>query len=216
MTDDERPPAPEESLRLIEQQRSEVGRRLDGGYLPYYLPWGIAWLLSFGLLFLRYGPEGQVLLPMPGSLPFVVLAVTCVAAAGITAGLGARSARHIAGQSRTIGMMYGFSWPIAYAWMGVLFGRVSDHLPPEESRLLWPAGAIGVAGILYLAGGTIWQDRAMYGLGLWITLTNIVGVVVGPGWHSLVAALAGGGGLILAGLLFRGRTRPGPREGDRT
>lgn len=207
MTDDERPPDPTESLRLIEQQRSEVGRRLEVDYRWYYVPWGIAWLASFGLLFLRYGPDGQVLVPMPGALPFVVLAVTSVGAVVLTAVNGARSSRHIAGDSRQAGLMYGVSWTIAYAWMGVLFGRISDFLPADEARLLWPAGAIGLAGILYLTGGAIWRDRAMSGLGLWLTLTNLIGVLFGPGWHSLIAALAGGGGLILAGLLFTARAR---------
>ncbi len=63
--------------------------------------------------------------------------------------------------------------------------------------------------MLYLAGSAIWSDRGMFVLGAWIGLANIAGAIAGPGWHSLVIALAGGGGLLVAGLFewFRmGRT----------
>jgi hypothetical protein len=40
----------------------------------------------------------------------------------------------------------------------------------------------------------------MFTLGVWITVANIGGVVAGPGWHSLVVCLAGGGGLIMSSL----------------
>jgi hypothetical protein len=45
---------------------------------------------------------------------------------------------------------------------------------------------------------------------LWLTAINIVGVLAGPGWHALVIALAGGGGMLLAGDLSRRRRRDLP------
>ncbi|BCJ65845.1 hypothetical protein [Polymorphospora rubra] len=50
-------------------------------------------------------------------------------------------------------------------------------------------------------------------LGAWISGSNIVGVVAGPGWHSLVAALAGGGGMLVTGwLLHRAAVRATRRD----
>ena len=46
-----------------------------------------------------------------------------------------------------------------------------------------------------MAGGAIWKSRDLFILGGWIAVINVVGVLAGPGWHSLVISLAGGGGL---------------------
>jgi hypothetical protein len=52
-----------------------------------------------------------------------------------------------------------------------------------------------------MAGSAIWVDRDMFVLGAWISVVNVIGVLWGPGWHALVLAVAGGGGLLVAGLL---------------
>jgi hypothetical protein len=41
----------------------------------------------------------------------------------------------------------------------------------------------------------------MLALGAWTCLVNVLGIVVGPGWHSLIIAVAGGGGMLVAGLV---------------
>ena len=64
--------------------------------------------------------------------------------------------------------------------------------------LLRSAGAGLVVGLLYLAGGALWQDRVQYGLGLWILLASRAGALVGTPGIYLVMSLAGGGGFLLA------------------
>jgi hypothetical protein len=73
---------------------------------------------------------------------------------------------------------------------------------------LWAAGSVGIVATLYLAGSAIWLDRNMFVLGLWLAVTNVVGVIAGPGWHSLVVCLAGGLGMIVAGFAEYLRVRP--------
>jgi hypothetical protein len=47
----------------------------------------------------------------------------------------------------------------------------------------------------------------MFVLGVWITVLNIAGVLAGPGWHSLLIAVLGGGGMLGTGVVFWLRSR---------
>lgn len=59
-----------------------------------------------------------------------------------------------------------------------------------------------MVGVLYLGGGATWRDRAQFGLSAWILVTTGAGVVAGLPWLSLVMALGGGGGFLLAAAWF--------------
>jgi hypothetical protein len=77
-----------ESLRLIEAQRDAAVRSLDPR-LVYWL-WGLAWLIGFGLLFLRDGPHEQIRVNMPDVLPLatpLTLMIIALLLSGV-AGLG--------------------------------------------------------------------------------------------------------------------------------
>jgi hypothetical protein len=60
---------------------------------------------------------------------------------------------------------------------------------------------VALTGALHMAGGAVFKDRYLFGLGAYISVINIIGVAIGPGWHSLVVALFGGVGMIVAGAL---------------
>jgi hypothetical protein len=196
---DESPPSAAEAQQLIQQQRAAATRSLSPDPRFLYWPWGLAWLVGFGCLYLRHGPGGQVLVPMPSWLPLTVLYVMMTAAMVVSAVSGSRSARHIKGESQVKGATYGFAWFLGFAGIGVTAGRVSDLLPPPEIGLLWAGLSVGFVAAMYLAGGALWGERDMVILGVWIGVVNVIGVVVGPGWHSLVIATAGAGGLLVAG-----------------
>lgn len=200
VTEDDRPPAdPAASLRLIEQQRAEAGRRLSPDPRTLFWPWGLAWLIGFMLFFLRYGPEGRVFLDMPSWLPLTVLLGLIVAAGVLTAVAGARAGRHVRGASSRQGVMYGLTWSVAFAGLVVVLARVSDLLPEAEATLLWAGATVALTGALHMAGGALWDDRGLFVLGVTISVVNVVGVLAGTGWHSLVVAVAGGGGMLVAG-----------------
>src|SRR5690606_2748185 len=159
MVEDEAPLSADEAQRLIEQRRAEASRKLSPDPRLLYWPWGVSWLGGFALLFLRYGPDGRVLLDMPAWLPLTTL-YALMFAAFLTSGISrARSARHIRGASQAKGMLYGSAWLLGFTGIAVTAGRVSDHLPADLIGLLWAALSVSFVGAMYLAGGAIWGDR---------------------------------------------------------
>ncbi|MFI6759158.1 transporter [Micromonospora sp. NPDC050417] len=202
LDDDDRPPAsPAETLRLIRRQQAEAARHLSPDPRLVYWPWGIAWLIGFALFFLRFGPDDRVFVNLPEWLPLTALFILLAAAGTLSAIGGARAYGQVTGDSSRRGQWYGIAWMLGFVTYGVTLGRVTDHLPDDLARLLWAAGAVGLTGVLHLAGGAIWLDRNLFRLGIWLTLINIIGVYAGPGWHALIVAVAGGGGMLVGGVI---------------
>jgi hypothetical protein len=198
--DEERAPtSPEETLRLIATERGAAQRGLQPDPRLTYGPWGVAWFVGFGLSFLRYGPDERVLVPMPAWLPLTTLYALLLVAFVVSGRAGVKAAQHVKGESSIRGLQYGLTWFTAFGVVVAVAGRFSDALPAPEVGLLWAGLSVAVVGLLYMAGAAIWQSWEMFFLGAWISLTNIGGVVAGPGWHSLVVCLAGGGGLLAGG-----------------
>src|SRR5690349_4026075 len=95
--DDVAPTSAAESLRLIQDQRDVAERSLRPDPRLIYWPWGIAWFVGFGLLFLRHGPHGQVRVDMPAALPLITLYVLMIIAFVVSGLAGAKANRHISG-----------------------------------------------------------------------------------------------------------------------
>lgn len=199
--DDAAPISAADTLRLIEEQRSTAARSLTPDPRLLYWPWGIAWLIGFGLLFLRYGPDNRILVDMPAWLPLSTLYALMIVAFVVSAVAGARVSRHLSGASSLIGALYGWTWFLGFGGFSALAIRVGPHLPYEWTGLLWGAGSVGIVGLMYLNGGAIWRTRDLFVLGVWITAINILGIIAGPGWHSLVVSLGAGGAMIIIGTL---------------
>jgi hypothetical protein len=199
-----------ESLRLIEAQRDAAVRSLSPDPRLIYWPWGLAWLIGFGLLFLRHGPHEQVRVNMPDELPLAMLFALMIIAFLVSGFAGARANRQITGDSSVRGLRYGLSWLAGFAGNAAVCAHFSKLLPPPEVSLLWAATSVGLVGVLYLAGSATWQSPDLFVLGIWLTISNIAGVLAGPGWHSLVISVAGGGGLLVAGFVARLRWRHHP------
>lgn len=198
--DDDQPPAtPAETLLLIRRQQAEAARQLTPDPRLVYWPWGLAWLIGFGLFFLRFGPDDRVFVDLPDWLPLTSLFVLLTAAGVVSAISGARAYGQVTGDSARRGQWYGFAWTLGFVSYGVILSRVTDHLPDDLARLLWAAVAVFLTGVLHLAGGAIWLDRNLFRLGVWLIVINIVGVYTGPGWHALIVAVAGGGGMLIGG-----------------
>jgi len=199
MDDDEAPPA--DPLALIEREQANLARDLTPDPRLMYWPWGFAWLIGFGLLFLRFGPGGRVFVDLPAWLPLTLLSLSFMAAGAVTGAVGARSALQTRGPSSRQGLMYGLTWGISFFGMSLLFAQFGDAMPDDKLSLLWAGGLVALAGALHMAGAAIWNDRPLFVLGAWTSVTNVAGIVAGPGWHSLIVAIAGGGGMLLFGLL---------------
>jgi hypothetical protein len=207
-TDEDQPPAsPEDSLRLIREQRAQAERSLTPDPRLMYWPWAVAWLVGFGLLYLQYGTDGVGLLDLPGWLPFAALfGLMAVALATMSTAL-ARANRHVAGESATKGMRYGIAWAVGFAGFGATAGYISNYLEPPQVGVLWAAGSMGLVAVMYVAGSALYNDRDMFRLGLWLGVVNVAGVAAGPGWHALAIAVAGGGGGLVAGQMAWRRLR---------
>lgn len=192
---------PAESLALIERERANLARSLTPDPRLMLWPWGFAWLLGFGLFFLRFGPDGRVFVDLPDWLPLVTLMALFIVAGIITGVAGSRSGRQMAGPSSRQGLMYGLTWSVAYTGLSALFAQFSGDMPDDQLGLLWAGGMVALTGALHMAGGAIWNDRNLFILGAWTSLVNLAGVLAGPGWHSLIVALGGGGAMIVAGVI---------------
>ena len=199
------PLSPEASLALIAEQQEAARRRLDVDPAVFLLPWGVAWLVGYGLLFLRYGPDERVLVSMPGWLPLVTLYALLVGAGVVSGIAGFRATHGVVGESAERGAMYGWSWAVAFAGFGVIASRFEPYLPEAQFGLLMGSLPVLITAILYMSGGAVWRDRDQFGFGVWLSMVNVLGVLAGPGWHSLAVALLGGGGMLVSAALQRSR-----------
>lgn len=205
--EDDFPMDPAESLRLIQRERAEAERRMTPDPRLFLWPWGFAWAIGFTLFFLRFGPDGRVFVDTPEWVPLLVL-LSLTMLAGLISGInGARAGRHVSGPSSAQGAMYGISWSIAFTGMSVVLARISPHVPEPWVTLMWAGVMVALVGAMHMAGGAIYGDRSLYGLGIYISVINIVGILIGSGWHSLIIAVLGGAGMILAGAVAWARLR---------
>ena len=202
LTDDDLPLGdPAESLALIERERANLERDITPDPRLMIWPWGLAWLVGFGALFLRYGPDDRVIADLPDWLPMTLLMGLMVAAGVVTGVVGARHTRMVSGPTSRQGVLYGFTWAIAFATMATLFSQFGDELSEPRLGLLWAGGMVALTGALHMAGGALWNDRDLFLLGAWTSVINVVGILTGPGWHSLIIAVFGGGGMLVVGLV---------------
>jgi hypothetical protein len=206
--DDSLPPNdPAASLRLIRQEQANLARAITPDPRLILWPWAGAWFLGFGTIFLLHAPGGRTLVHMPEWLPLTILGILLMAAGVITGIAGGRAARQVAGPSSRQGLMYGVTWSLAFFGMSVVFAQFGNDIPADRQELLWGGGLVALTGALHMAGGAIWNDRQTFVLGAWTTVVNVVGILFGVGWHALIVALAGGGGMFVFGLVGWQRRR---------
>jgi hypothetical protein len=207
MADDERAPSPEEMMRLIEEQSSAMAKSLRGEPLLLYAPWGVAWLLGFGALFLRYGLDGVPDGPISPGQALAVLLGTQVVAGAFTGFAMSRIGRGVRGESSAKGTMYGLSWMagVILMWVICMHFTFTFKLPEAELSLLWAACFLTVPALLYMTGGAVWTNWPMFFMGAWIAAVDGAGVLLGIGWHTLLSAVLLGAGQIAFGFWLRRR-----------
>jgi hypothetical protein len=205
---DDEPLSAEESLNLIAQQNRRMRRELGGGPARMLAAWALAWIVGWGFTYFATR-TGSV----PGWVGGVVVAVLFFAAIGYTTYVSARSGRGIRGPSRTTGAMYGYSWALSSIGLSVVDIRITQFgsLTSDQVSLLWSGTWLLLTGVQYLAGGMLWQDRLMYGLGAWMIVSSALSVLVGFPGNFLVLAACGGGGFLLAAIVYFVREKSGRR-----
>ncbi len=191
-----------ESMALIEREQREVHRRLRVNTALFYAPWGLAYLLGFGTVYLTYPSALPVRLPGPvGGIVTGVLFVVAMVVAAVNAARGGRGVR---GPSQRVGAMYGWAWPLGFGALAVINSRVIEYggLSADAASLLWSGSALLLVGALYLAGGALFRSPTTYGLGVWMLVTGAASVLAGVPGNFAVLALAGGGGMLAAAAYF--------------
>ncbi|MFC9256331.1 hypothetical protein [Amycolatopsis thailandensis] len=202
--DDARPMTPEESLALIASQTEKTRREIGPNPAVLLAVWGLVWLFGFGLIYVSAPPTAL----MPMWVAATITVAGFVGAMAYSAIYGIRAGRGVRGPSRLVGAMYGWSWMIAFGGLTVVntalirLGLDIDLIP-----LLWSGTSLMLTGLMYLAGGMLWQSKLQYGLGVWIIACGAASVLAGGPHNFLVLSLAGGGGFLVASLVFLVRSR---------
>jgi hypothetical protein len=206
---DDEPMSAEESLNLIAQQSRRNRRELGGGPARMLAAWAFAWLLGWGFTYFSTQSDGTVPVWVGG----IVVPVLFLGAMVYTAFVSVRAGRGIRGPSRTAGAMYGWGWLLGSAGLMVVDVRITAFqvLTPDQVSLLWTGTWLLLTGVMYFAGGMLWQDKLMYGLGGWMIVSAALSVLVGYPENFLVLALGGGGGFLLGTLVALVREKSGRR-----
>ncbi len=194
---------PARMLSIAESERSRTSVLLEPDGAVLYGSWGLAWLIGAGLMWLA---AEHALLPF--GLAGGIFGVLLVAAGVVTAVHSGRRSAGIAGPSRRIGAMYGWSWFLGFgALVAIMWAAGSSGASEDLLRLLWPALSCLVVGLLYLAAGALWQDTTQYAIGAWVLIVGTLGALLGAPTNLLVMSVTGGGVFLAAAAASRLRRR---------
>ncbi|GHG49384.1 hypothetical protein GCM10011331_11900 [Flavimobilis marinus] len=186
------------TLALIHAQQEHVRDRGEPDARLLFAMWGLAWLGGYLALYLtaRTSPTLE-----PAPLAFAVFGVALVAAAIATVVHVLRRSSGIRGPSATSGAMFGWSWFLGFVAVYLVnTGIVNAGASPEVIAIAWNSTSCLLVGVLYMAGGALWQEKPMFALGVWIVVVTGAAAVAGMPWTYLVMAVAGGGGMLALAL----------------
>ncbi|MBE6482810.1 MAG: hypothetical protein E7Z94_10670 [Actinomyces ruminicola] len=200
-TNDDAGLEPAVALAAIGEQQSAYRRLLEIRSAPFYFAWGLAWLIGYGVCGLTVSRDH--VLPAGSLLVFL----GCLAAAAVfTCAYIARRSRGLRGRSSWIGTLYGLAWMGGMILAFTVSGRIGAFLnelgTPEAADLgsvMANALPCLVVGVMFLAGAAIWEETSLAVTGGWVLAVTMAATIAGG--HALwaIMALAGGGGLLVAG-----------------
>lgn len=200
--DDDRPLDPAAMLALLERQKREVDLAYVRPVSVLYLIWGVAWVVGFLLLW--FGHLGLMPLPAAGAA-FAVLIIGSIVTSAI---VGTRIGRGVQGASNFQGAVYGISWSVSgAAFAAVGLGLISNGMSQELASLYFPSTYALMAGLLYLAGAALWNEKSQLALGVLLLAVGSIAPFFGAPTNNLVMAIGGGGGFLIAALHFGLRLR---------
>ena len=188
-------PTAADALAAIDTAQQRTARSLRPSPLGMFVPWGLGYLVGFGGVWLAI----RGVLPDAVVVPLLVVAgVVPLVSTGITL---RRSTHGLAGPSRRTGRLYGWAWVLGFAALcAINLCLTALGVPGPTLSLIWSGTALLLVGLLYLAGGALWNHVPQYVLGIWTLVTGVATVFVGYPANFLVLALAGGGGFVVLGV----------------
>lgn len=191
-------------LAIVDAQRRAVRNATVDDRLLFAV-WGLAWVVGYGARW--WGATQDPGGPAEG-VAAAVFGVCLVTALVVTLVHVLRATRGVRGVSRSTGAMYGWAWFLGFAAQGTIVGGLA-RAGADDVVLTTAANGIAllVVGLLYLAGGALWQEKPLYALGAWILVMTVVTSLVGLPAGYLVMAAGGGGGLLVGALVATWRRR---------
>ncbi|WP_163541467.1 hypothetical protein [Occultella kanbiaonis] len=195
--DDAPPSDPAAVLAMIAAQRESTRRSVEPNGPLIFGAWGIAWVIGYLVLYSTYDET----LARSTAWGFVLFGLLLIGALAFTAVHVARRVSGVRGVSASAGAMYGWSWVISFAMASMLFAGLSRAgASPEVMALASNSVSALIVAVMYMAGGALWHEWRMFGLGAWVAVVGgTAALVPAPGTY-LVMALAGGGGFLVAAL----------------
>ena len=193
----DRPLHPGAALAIVENAERSTRRQLTGNAALIYLLWGLAWLTGYGAL----DGSRRGWLPLEPASALIVLGAALLIATAATVAVSIRAALGIRGHSAFQAGMYGASWILGFLVMGILsmsIGRAVDDF--WLRGMLINSSAVLIVGLLYISGGTVYNDPRQCWLGLWLLAVTAAALLSGPD-HFLTVNLYLGSGGMLAGSL---------------
>lgn len=201
---------PAQMLALLERQQREYAFSYVRPVVWLYSIWGVAWLVGFVLLWLGWSVEWMPL-PVAGSV-FAVLIIASIVTSAI---VGTRIGRGIQGASNFSGAVYGTSWSLlgmALAALGM--GLISQGMSPELASVYFPSAYALMAGIMYLFGAALWNERGQLEVGIALLLLGSIAAFV-PAPHNNLAMALGGVVFLMAALRVVAKMRRLRRADER-
>ncbi|MHA7285939.1 hypothetical protein ACX80I_06655 [Arthrobacter sp. MDT3-44] len=192
------------ALNVVRDAEAQARRQLSPDEVVLYLVWGLAWLLGYGALHgSRFG-----WLPIDRGPALLVLGLCILAGALVTLIMAARQSHGIRGHSSFIGAMYGSAWALGFLVLGILSGLIADAIGDY-----WLVGlvinsiAVLIVGLLYITGGTTFNDRTQAILGIWFLVVDVIAIISGPEHFVTVFFVFGSGGFLVGAVLEYVRRR---------
>jgi hypothetical protein len=170
--------------------------------------WGVVWLFGYGALWFGARTTGR-----PPAWAFIVFFGLVITGYVICAVVGSRRGGDVVGPSALAGALYGWSWMVAFGvGMSTAGIIVSNYgLSDQATGVLFNAMTAILAGTLFMAGGAIFKEPAMFAFGAVLGVLAPVSALIGVPAGYLLMALVGGGLLLVTYAILTVQAHAGRR-----
>lgn len=205
--DDESPLDLNAALGVVAAAQKRARRELRGNGALVYLLWALTWFLGFGTL---HGSRNGWI-PLEPTTALSIFGLLVAAGVGVTIVLFGRQSRGIRGHSSFTGGFYAVAWILGFTVMGALSSAIGVAVEDFWLRGMLINGiAILIVGLLYITGGTTFNDVVQVVMGVWFLVVDIASIVAGPEHFLTVFFIFGSGGFFVGAIVqaLRQRRRP--------
>ncbi len=204
--------SPAETLRMIRQQQEAARDATEPDGRLLFGAWGLAWGIGYLAMWFTARDTGS-----PAGWAGWVLAGCIVGAMVFTIVHSVTRTAGTRGASARIGALYGWTWFLAFTAYAVMLGAMGDAGASREVLAIAANGfACLIVGLMYIAGGLLFEENRMAAAGGWMLVTAVLAAFAGMPNTYLVMAVAGGGGflvMVVVEQVYRTRRRsPGAAE----